>query len=94
MSHTFNGRPCGKCSGTLRYIANRNCVACAKERSARLREERLKEYEGDTVYESEMQCRTCKGYVRYVTNNTCVKCNLADTRQRYRSRKEEQASET
>jgi hypothetical protein len=26
----YEGKPCVKCGGTLRYIAKRNCVACVR----------------------------------------------------------------
>ncbi len=31
----FEGSPCSKCSGTLRYTSGRSCVACARARATR-----------------------------------------------------------
>jgi hypothetical protein len=28
LAETFNGKPCRKCGGTLRYVAQKRCVAC------------------------------------------------------------------
>ncbi|EEJ8200212.1 hypothetical protein GTR53_003654 [Salmonella enterica] len=37
----FNGDPCIKCNGTERYVLNKECVACGRER-ARLQAKRRK----------------------------------------------------
>ncbi len=31
----FQGRPCKRCGGTLRYTSNRNCVPCQKMHAER-----------------------------------------------------------
>ncbi len=66
-SHTYHGKPCKRCGGTLRYVRSCGCVACNLQW-------RHREKKAATEYITGKPCKVCGETLRYKKDQQCVAC--------------------
>ena len=70
MDNKYHGGACKECGGTLRYIANGNCVPCKIKNNRERRLGKLKR----TKFIDGMLCKKCNSTKKYESNGSCVSC--------------------
>lgn len=83
----YEGKPCARCGGVLRYTSNSNCCVCHgyksrltwQERAAKIagvEARRVGIEKGDKRYHG-VACKKCGGTERFTANTGCVVCTTS-----------------